>query len=602
MIVCDMGHGVYSMETEAMRLGISTGSGLMLTSIFHKKSGREWLTESSEFFCIEVLKRLYPGSSFEVTDVQEMKDAADEGLSFTMAAPAWGITARVIILSDPYADCAVFLQLGAKWPDNQPQNVYYTMPFMKNFRCGDSKWRLSGNPSPRQDGSSAMALHINYPMPACNLSADDRDGFAMRPYELDIGFGGLNMTGRWFDAPAEGPFIDHRLFVPIDDYPLTNIIAFKLTAVNEGWCEAYDRWRRDMRALVDLSGYQREDLRWMHEAMFPGFVFSYSRQFFDYETQQFDIDRVIDYGEKFGGYDFLILWHQYPRLGADHQGQWDFNHNVPGGMHGLRKIVDRAHARGVKIVFPYNPWDDEGIPEEQYVENMVEMVRATDCDGIFFDTMDTVPLTLRQKLDALRPGVAFFSEAPPRNEKMAALIMANWDQSPDFLDMPQSFVLRYLFPEMNSMTVGRWRVGEGKDMLIDRAVFNGTGFFLWEEVFGRWLPFSEKHVAKLNKWRGILESNRDIFVAGSPIPFYTVLQEGLYANRFASKNGDKVVFTVYNGSDRVIEGKLLDSRIAQGRADERWSGVSVACTDGLLSARIEPGQVLLVFMERGERI
>lgn len=584
-------------ENENMRIAFSLENGLRLTELYNRKSGRSWLAEPSEVFSLNILKTDYPASSFAVTAVQEMRDRRDEGFSIDLHLEKWGLDARIVVLSDDRTDCALFLKLGAAWPDQQPQEIYYSMPFIAAVRVPDCRWRLSGNPSPRRDGSSAMATHPNYPMPACVLSGDDRDGFSLRPYELDIGFGGLNLTGRWFALPQEKTFVENRLYLMLDNHPLSNIYAFKLTAIANGWEEAFARWREDMRDHVNLREYEREDLRWLREAIYPAYSFSYSRQVFDYESQCMDIDRLLDEGERIGGYDAVILWHQYPRLGVDRQGQFDFNHNVPDGMAGLRKMVQRAHARNVKVLFPYNPWDDTHLTEEQAVDEMVEMVRQTDCDGFLLDTMETVPLGMRQKIDAVKSGVGFISEGAPVNTRMVELITAHQDQSPDFLDMPQSFVLRYLYPEMNCFTTGRWRIGEGKDMLIDRMVFNGTGMLVWEEVFGRWLPHGKRHIDKLNRWRKILSENRDLFQRGDPTPFWTVWQEGLYANRFASKDGRKLAFAIYNGSDHAIAGTLLDSRCPHAPAQEVWGGVCVENDGGVLRASLEAGQTILVLMQ-----
>lgn len=586
-------------ESSAMRLNFSLEQGVRLEEIFNKKSNRNWLTEKSEVFSIEILGERKPASEFTIVSVQALRDKKDEGFSIDLRWDKWGIDARIIVISDEKADCAIFLKLGGKWPDSQPQEVYFGMPFIKNFRTEGSKWRLSAKPAARRDGSSVMTVHQNYPMPACVLSGDDRDGFALRPYEPDTGFGGMiNLTYRWFAMTSEEEFVDNRIkMLLLDNHPLYSVCDFKITAVEKGWEEAFSRWREDMRHHVNLREYEREDLRWLREAVFPAYTFSYSRQIYDYERQRLDIDQVLDRGDEIGGFDAVILWHLYPRLGVDYQGQFDFNHNLPGGIDGLRKLIDRAHARNVKVILPHNPWDDTHITQEQAIDEMVELVRATDCDGFLLDTMETVPLGLRQKIDAVKKGVGFISEAAPVNNRMLEIITAHQDQSLEFSDMPQSFVLRYLYPEMNCFTTGRWRVGEGKDMLIDRMVFNGTGMLVWEEVFGRWLPLSGQHIEKLRKWRKILETNKDLFCYGVPVPFWTVYQDGLYANRFMSADGRKAAFSIYNESDRIITGNLLNSQLPGFSAIDVWNDVAVTNCDGIICASIAPKQTLMIIMK-----
>ena len=68
---------------------------------------------------------------------------------------------------------------------------------------------------------------------------------------------------------------------------------------------------------MDLSAYEGEDLRWYRKALFHHLTFAYSKEIFNYETQQFEVDRLLEEGQAFGGYDILVLWFVYPRLGVD---------------------------------------------------------------------------------------------------------------------------------------------------------------------------------------------------------------------------------------------------------------------------------------------
>ena len=83
----------------------------------------------------------------------------------------------------------------------------------------------------------------------------------------------------------------------------------------------------------------------------------YSREVFDYETQRFDANKLLKAGLEFGGYDSVLLWYQYPRLGVDERKQWDFNRDIPGGMAGMRSFTQECHKQGVRVFLPYKPWD-----------------------------------------------------------------------------------------------------------------------------------------------------------------------------------------------------------------------------------------------------
>ena len=48
--------------------------------------------------------------------------------------------------------------------------------------------------------------------------------------------------------------------------------------------------------------------------------------------------------------------HFLPRKGMDDRSQFDLFEAMPGGVEGVRRVVDELHAAGVKVLIPYNPW------------------------------------------------------------------------------------------------------------------------------------------------------------------------------------------------------------------------------------------------------
>ena len=119
-----------------------------------------------------------------------------------------------------------------------------------------------------------------------------------------------------------------------------------------------EKQRAELRATIDRTAFEKEGLAWYRSAYSEAFVFMYDTSFYDREEQRYRIDEVLDDGEKeFGGYDIILLWQSYPRLGIDGRNQMDFYRDMPGGLEGLRKLTDRAHERGVKVFVNYNPWD-----------------------------------------------------------------------------------------------------------------------------------------------------------------------------------------------------------------------------------------------------
>ena len=81
-------------------------------------------------------------------------------------------------------------------------------------------------------------------------------------------------------------------------------------------------------------------------------------RFYDRERGRYTIESYMDRGdEEFGGFDSVVLWHAYPRIGIDRRNQFDFYRDMPGGLEGIRDIVDCLHSRNIKTFLNWNPWD-----------------------------------------------------------------------------------------------------------------------------------------------------------------------------------------------------------------------------------------------------
>ena len=68
--------------------------------------------------------------------------------------------------------------------------------------------------------------------------------------------------------------------------------------------------------------------------------------------------------------------------------------DLPGGLEALREAVDQFHAQGVKVLLPYNPWDQgtRNVGVADY-EKLVDQIVQTNADGFNGDVMDGVNQT-----------------------------------------------------------------------------------------------------------------------------------------------------------------------------------------------------------------
>ena len=154
---------------------------------------------------------------------------------------------------------------------------------------------------------------------------------------------------------------------------------------------ALAKWRAETKTRLNYKDdlYRRKEFAWSASNYSCCFLMTCDERFWDWRAGRYAVDAFLDEGEReFGGYDSVVLWHAYPRLGLDERNQFDFYRDLPGGLSGLRDAVRRFHRRGVRVYIDYNPWD-VGTRRESAsdLDVLVEMVSALEADGIFLDTM-----------------------------------------------------------------------------------------------------------------------------------------------------------------------------------------------------------------------
>ncbi len=287
-------------------------------------------------------------------------------------------------------------------------------------------------------------------------------------------------------------------------------------AERESWLNALHQWRQSSRLLMDYddSLYRKAEFAWIRRNFALGFLMMSDLQFYDPASGRYTIDRLLDAAEeKFGGYDAIILWHAFPRIGFDQRNQFDFYRQSHGGLAGLRGLVDRCHERDVKVYIAYMPWDTgtrrewepditggqgSGAPppeaagaQRQLLADMdalIEIVTAIDADALFLDTMEAGAEALRTRLDQVRPGVVLESEVmlPLQHLHYHG---SSWAQAIPAGRVPG--VLRNKWFERRHMQHRIKRLQRDHTEELHLAWMNGAGVVIWENVFGidrRWSP------------------------------------------------------------------------------------------------------------------
>lgn len=342
--------------------------------------------------------------------------------------------------------------------------------------------------------------------------------------------------------------------------------------------EELTRWRGETRRKLgyDDRYYRRPEFAWDASNFACAFVMMCDETFYDRKRGEYTLDAFLDHGKReFGGYDSIVLWHAYPRIGVDRRNQFDFYRDMPGGLKGVRAMIEKAHRRGVRIFVNFNPWDmgtrreklpdrvesiaDPSVPWRTYysapdVDALADIVRDLDADGIFLDTIPFAPPGLRKTLDNLPRGVVFEGELSLDVEHVHDH-HASWAQGFDLGDGDAPGVLRNRwFERRHTMhLVDRWSPDHTNE--LQTAWMNGTGVMVWENVFGSWLGWSARDRSILRSMPPVQRRYAALFQDEGWTPLVPTEQPGVYASLWES--GGLRLWTLVNRTQKAVDGSLL---------------------------------------------
>ena len=360
----------------------------------------------------------------------------------------------------------------------------------------------------------------------------------------------------------------------------------------EAWVQELSRWREAVRsgeitgARLDERVYHDPGRQWMRRAFTCHFTFMYDRAFWDPEKSEYRLQHFLDTGKReFGGYDAILLWHAYPRIGIDPRNQLDFYRDMPGGINGLRSLVSEAHRQATKVFINYNPWDTgtrrESTPDEEFLAGLVA---ATDMDGIFLDTMTGDSPVLASTLEKVRPSTSLCPELHPA---IASLSWCNgsWSQGLDPGFLPVAIDHRkWIEPRHMRWHIDRWNRDHTEE--IRRAFFNGSGMLVWENIFGAYNPWRAEDRVLWRRASSILRHFADVLTGESwdPLVDLNIHAGGktnapVFCNRWTGANLE--VFTLLwprqanrqGDSQKLTSSSLAFPKRAGAVYHDLWNGI-----------------------------
>lgn len=345
------------------------------------------------------------------------------------------------------------------------------------------------------------------------------------------------------------------------------------------WQAAMQAWRADRKKELaarhlDLDAvYDLPALRWARRSFVQPQMMAQDRFFYDPLTGRYTVDRYLhDLKARYGGIDSVLIWPTYPNLGIDDRNQYDLTRDLPGGLPGLRRMVADFHHRGVRVLFPLNPWDngtrDEGVP---HAEAMARLLTAVGADGLNGDTMTGVGPEFFQA--AARRGHPLALE--PENGVGDAANLA-WDvlswgywwgvQG----DVPGVDWDKWVEPRHMTHVCDRW--AHDRSGWLQDAFFNGDGFESWENVWGIWNGLTARDAEALRRVALIDRASADLLAGPDYQPHTPTLSPGVYAACFPGRG--QTLWTLINRSAGTVAGPQLAVADQPGRRYyDLWHGV-----------------------------
>jgi hypothetical protein len=560
------------LATAALRVRVSAMPRLVLDLDLLPQGDPLLKTEPARACPIDLAlpDRRLTGDHIVVTSLYEARDAV------IATSVAGEIELRLCWMAGPLGAIRMLVQLRTQ--SDAPRDAELHLPILNHLHPGDparAPSHMSGRGPIGAEGRPLVRAG-RYPLPEAWWSTD----------------GGVAVLARYARDTQEDsgwqPVPDRLAVRPRAEWLDACELVF--VACAPGWSGAFQALRGQVRAGLDLAEYRRADLRWYRGQWLQHFTFMYGSEIFDHARQRFDLGRLLDDGRRFGGYDGVLLWPQYPRIGVDERDQWAFYDDLPGGRPGMRALAEQARARGTRVFIPYLPWDvSPAIRHDGPHSAAHELARAVaeiGADGVFLDTMHSIPPHFRREIDRVRPGVAFCSEGQPGIEAIGQ-ITGSWDQAAHD-HAGEVDLQRFLFPDHPRFMINRHAIGAHRERVIARALFNGAGLVVWQDVFGEMLPYTVAEAAQISDATGILRRHADCFRGDDALPLVQVAHPDLLANAFIAEDRRAAV-TVHNAGPAVIDGDLVawtqDARQGWARAG------SAGEIHNLPRGTLAPGQV-----------
>ncbi len=332
-----------------------------------------------------------------------------------------------------------------------------------------------------------------------------------------------------------------------------------------GWLDHLKKWRNERRALLryNASEYDRPDLQWTQHIFSQVQLLIWDRSLYDPDKGEYTADKFLSETEsRIGPLDAVLIWHVYPNLGIDDRNQFDMLRDLPGGIAGVRGMVEQFHHRGVKVFFPLLVWDTGTRNENAAVSTTIaQLLKDIDADGINFDTLESVPSGFHEASDAIAHPVALEPQFQPRDASIAwtNLSWNDWVtwEGKQYPFIPMVSKNKWMEPRHTVNVTDRFT--RDKTDSLQHAFFNGQGYATLENLWGFWYENNPRDAEALLRFTRVERAVADYLLSPEWEPHTPVVQAGVFASRFPRTGG--TLWTIVNRNEYDVSGPELEIKI-----------------------------------------
>jgi gamma-glutamyl hercynylcysteine S-oxide synthase len=346
------------------------------------------------------------------------------------------------------------------------------------------------------------------------------------------------------------------------------------------WLAGMKAWREERlnRLRFDNSEYTRPELAWTQRVFSQVQMLIWDRTFYDPDKREYTVDRFLaDIESRLGPIDAVLIWPVYPNLGVDDRNQFDLLRDMPGGISGVRRMVDDFHRRGVKVFFPTLAWDsgtrDEGAPPWKA---LAELMKEIGADGINFDTLESVPANFHMAADDAGHPLALEPQFAIRDESLAWSTLS-WNDWVTWEDTPYPFapmVNQAKWLEPRHMINVTDRFTRDKTNSLQHAFFNGIGYASMENLWGFWYGMEPRDAETVLRITRIERAFAENLVSANWEPHTATLQAGVFASKFPADT--QTLWTIVNRNEYDVNGEQLRIPHRDGaHYYDLWHGVEL---------------------------